>query len=72
MKSIWRIWCKALGEKASSCDKESDKIALVRTLIFITYFVTNIAIVSGVIRHWNDSNQKEVKQYLDTSVMHQF
>ena len=72
MKSIWRIWCKALGEKASVCNKESDKIALVRTLIFITYFVTNIAIVSGVIRHWNDSSQKETQQYSGTSVMHRF
>jgi hypothetical protein len=34
-KSIWRLWAKSLGEKASKCDKESDKVALIRTFIFI-------------------------------------
>jgi hypothetical protein len=52
---MWRIWAKSLGQKASKCDKESDRIALVRTIIFTTYLVTNIFIVAGVIRHWNDS-----------------
>jgi hypothetical protein len=52
-KSFWRIWAKSLGEKASKCDKESDKVAFIRTFIFITYFITNCFIVSGVIRHWN-------------------
>jgi hypothetical protein len=52
---MWRVWAKSLGQKASKCDKESDKIALVRTIIFTTYLVTNIFIVAGVIRHWNDS-----------------
>jgi hypothetical protein len=52
---MWRVWAKSLGQKASKCDKESDKIALVRTIIFTTYLVTNIFIVAGVIHHWNDS-----------------
>jgi hypothetical protein len=60
MKKIWRIWAKSLGEKASSCDKESDNVAVVRTFIFITYLITNIAIVTNVVRHWNSSEQ--VKQ----------
>ena len=55
MKNIWRIWAKSLGEKASECDKESDIVALIRTFIFITYLITNIAIVSNAIRHWNDN-----------------
>jgi len=53
-KSLWRIWAKALGEKASKCDKESDYVALLRTFIFLTYLITNIAIVANAIRHWND------------------
>jgi hypothetical protein len=53
-KNAWRWWAKALGEKASKCDKESDKIALIRTFIFATYLITNTFIVAGVIRHWND------------------
>jgi hypothetical protein len=40
-KMIWRWWAKALGEKASKNDKESDHIALIRTVIFFTYLITN-------------------------------
>lgn len=53
-KNAWRWWAKALGEKASKCDKESDKIAYIRTAIFFTYLITNIFIISGVVRHWGD------------------
>jgi hypothetical protein len=51
---MWRWWAKALGEKASKCDRESDTIAWIRTFIFTTYLVTNCFIVAGVVRHWND------------------
>ena len=53
-KTVWRWWAKALGEKASKDDKESDSIAGIRTVIFLTYLITNCFIVAGVIRHWND------------------
>lgn len=53
-RTIWHWWAKALGEKASKCDKESDTIALIRTFIFTTYLITNAFIVAGVLRHWND------------------
>ena len=53
-RMTWRLWCKALGEKASNCDKESDKVAIIRTLIFFSYMITNIAIVANAVRHWND------------------
>ena len=56
---MWRIWAKALGEKASKNDKESDHIAGIRTLIFCTYLITNLFIISGVIRHWNDAKPVE-------------
>jgi hypothetical protein len=49
---MWRLWAKALGEKTGKSDKEADKIAVIRTLIVITYLVTNAFIVAGVIRHW--------------------
>jgi hypothetical protein len=62
-KNAWRWWAKALGEKASKCDKESDKIALIRTFIFATYLITNVFICAGVIRHWNDKTTVEV--YVD-------
>lgn len=62
-KNAWRWWAKALGEKASKCDKESDKIALIRTFIFATYLITNVFICAGVMRHWNDKTTVEV--YVD-------
>jgi len=49
---MWRIWCKAIGEKAGNTDKEADKIAIIRTIIILCYLITNIAIIAGVIRHW--------------------
>jgi hypothetical protein len=60
--TVWRWWAKALGEKACKDDRQSDIIAIVRTVIFTTYLVTNAFIVAGVIRHWND--HYEVPSYL--------
>lgn len=51
---IWRLWAKALGEKSGATDKEADKIAAIRSVIMLIYLITNIVIVAGVIRHWND------------------
>ena len=51
---MWRWWAKSLGQKASECDNEADKVAVIRTLIFGTYLITNCFIVAGVIRHWNE------------------
>jgi len=53
-KSLWRIWAKALGEKSGKDDREADTIAWIRTFIFVSYLVTNVAIVANAIRHWND------------------
>ncbi len=52
LRNIWRLWAKALGEKSGSTDTEADRIALIRTIIVLTYIVTNFFIVAGVIRHW--------------------
>ena len=59
-KTAWRWWAKALGEKASKCDRESDKVAYIRTFIFTTYLITNAFIVAGVVRHWNDNQPIEI------------
>lgn len=64
-KGAWRSWSKALGEKASKCDKESDRVAIIRTLIFVTYLITNCFIVAGVVRHWNDETIIEI--YIENS-----
>jgi hypothetical protein len=60
IKNLWRIWCLALGDKAGRHNKEADMVALIRTGIFVTYFITNLCIVSGVIRHWNDAKPNMV------------
>lgn len=52
LRKIWRLWDKALGEKAGSTDKEADRIACIRTCIVLCYIITNLFIVAGVIRHW--------------------
>lgn len=53
-KTVWRLWAKALGEKATKNDREADYIAGIRTFLFLSYLFTNLFIVAGVIRHWND------------------
>lgn len=57
----WRLWAKALGEKAHKKDQIADKVAVVRSLIFATYLITNCFIVAGVIRHWNDETNVYVE-----------
>jgi hypothetical protein len=52
LKAAWRLWAKALGEKASPDNKEADLVACIRTIIVVTYLMTNIVIVAGVIHHW--------------------
>ena len=49
---MWRLWAKALGEKNGKDDGESDKIAIIRTVIVLSYIITNLFIIAGVIRHW--------------------
>lgn len=51
-RSLWRIWAKALGEKASDCDRESDRVAVMRTVIAGVNLATCLFIVAGIIRHW--------------------
>lgn len=49
---MWRLWAKAIGEKSGKDDVESDRIAIIRTVIVLFYVLTNIFIIAGVIRHW--------------------
>ena len=54
---IWKIWKYALGSFADDKTRDYDNVvAIVRTIILFTYFITNIFIISGVIRHWNYDN----------------
>jgi hypothetical protein len=49
---MWRLWAKALGEKVGKSNEEADRIAIIRTGILLVYFITNLFIVAGVLRHW--------------------
>jgi hypothetical protein len=53
-RTIWRLWASALGEKSGKNDYEANIIAGIRTFIFLTYLITNIAIVANAVRHWNN------------------
>ena len=50
---IWKIWKYALGSFADDKTRDYDNVvAIVRTIILFTYLITNVFIISGVIRHW--------------------
>jgi hypothetical protein len=57
-QNLWRWWAKAIGEKASKCDRESDAVAMIRSVIFVTYLITNCFII----RHWNDEVPSNLSQ----------
>ena len=55
MDKMWRIWKYALGSFSDEKTEPYDNyIVLVRSIIFVSYLVTNCFIISGVIRHWNN------------------
>jgi hypothetical protein len=49
---MWRIWAKALGEKATPCDRESDRVAWIRTLFVIQAVIANVFLIANAIHHW--------------------
>jgi hypothetical protein len=68
MNQLWRLWCKALGEKATNDDREADNVAYIRTFIFVTYLITNLCIIAGVVRHWNDQSVIIIKQNVSSII----
>ena len=58
MTKLWRIWKYALGSFSDEKTEPYDNyVVLVRSIIFVSYLVTNCFITAGVIRHWGDSKQ---------------
>jgi hypothetical protein len=53
VSKLWTIWAKTLGHKISSDKTEADLGAVIRTLWVLMHTATCIAIILGVIRHWN-------------------
>ncbi len=64
MKNILRIWKYSLGSFSDSKTEPYDNwIAGIRSIIFISYMVTNAFIVSGVIRHWDTSRPAPLRDW---------
>ena len=51
--NVWRLWAKALGEKSGANDTEANRIAVIRTVIVLSYIITNCFIIAGVVQHWD-------------------
>ena len=66
-KTLFRLVAKALGEKASKCDNEADKVAIIRLIMFLSIFITNCFIVANTLRHWNDKTTIQV--VIDSSIL---
>ena len=49
LKKLWRIWAKALGEKAA---ETANTVAFVRTLLIAQAVITNILISINIIINW--------------------
>jgi hypothetical protein len=61
-KPMWRLIAKALGEKSGKNNKEADRIALIRLLMFLSIFITNGFIVFNAVRtHIVPAEPKPVK-----------
>jgi hypothetical protein len=60
---LYYIYC-ALGEKSGKNDKEADKIALIRLLMFLSIFITNGFIIANTIRHWDDNTRNLNNRHL--------
>jgi len=56
MKRVARIWKYSLGSFSDDKTRPYDNyVAGIRSIIVLSYLVTNFFIISGVIRHWNDN-----------------
>ena len=59
MRRIWTIWKYSLGSFSDDKTEPYDNyVVSIRTVIFVSYLITNFFIISGVIRHWNDVPSK--------------
>jgi len=66
----WKVWKYALGSFNDETTKKYDNsVVIVRSVIFISYLVTNVFIVSGVIRHWDSSKTVHCSAQLVSDVL---
>lgn len=51
-KRTWKLWARALGEKASDNTREADKVALIRTVIVIYAITVDTFILINILKGW--------------------
>ena len=55
------VWKYSLGSFSDEKTKPYDNyVVIIRSIIFFSYLITNCFIVSGVIRHWNTNNVRQI------------
>ena len=52
MKTFWRLWARALGEKVGEDNKKADKVAWLRTFIILQAIISNILISINILLNW--------------------
>ena len=68
MKNFLKIWKYSLGSFSDEQTEPYDNYVVgIRTIIFVSYMVTNFFIISGVIRHWNANNINTSSSVLECS-----
>ena len=45
--NMWKLWCKALGEKAFPTNNDADKVAWIRTFLIMQAVITNCFIIAN-------------------------
>jgi len=51
LNTAWRVWAKAMGNKISDSNSESDIAAIIRTLYWVINIITCIFIVANAGRN---------------------
>ena len=49
---FWKLWARALGEKASTDNKEADRVALIRTIIVLYAITVDTFILLNILFGW--------------------
>jgi len=52
MRTVWRLWARALGEKVGEDNRRADRVAWIRTFIILQAIITNILISINIILLW--------------------
>ena len=50
---MWRLWCRALGEKIGEDNRRADIVAIIRTIIILQAIITNVLISINIALLWS-------------------